>query len=148
MPEKVATEGRLERGADYASAAPFHTSLPSSSDWPTYRHDAARSGADKFAVDDASHRLWNVKLEGKLSSVTVAGGKVFVAAVDAHTVHALDAATGKTAWSYTAGGRVDSPPTIDAGRVFFGSADGWVYCLRRKTAGSSGGSAPHRSIAA
>ena len=53
-----------------------------------------------------------------------------MAAVDAHTVHALDAASGKTAWSYTAGGRVDSPPTIDAGRVFFGSADGWVYCLR------------------
>jgi len=130
VPEQVSTKGRFERGADYAPAAPFHASLPSPSDWPTYRHDAARSGADKFAVDDASHRLWNVKLEGKLSSVTVAGGKVFVAAVDAHTVHALDAASGKTAWSYTAGGRVDSPPTIDAGRVFFGSADGWVYCLR------------------
>ena len=53
-----------------------------------------------------------------------------MAAVDAHTVHALDADTGKAAWSYTAGGRVDSPPTIYRGRVLFGSADGWVYCLR------------------
>jgi outer membrane protein assembly factor BamB len=28
------------------------------------------------------------------------------------------------------GGRVDSPPTIHRGTVLFGSADGWVYCLR------------------
>jgi outer membrane protein assembly factor BamB len=45
-------------------------------------------------------------------------------------VHAIDANTGKTLWSYTAGGRVDSPPTIWQGRVLFGSADGCVYCLR------------------
>ena len=38
--------------------------------------------------------------------------------------------TGKPAWSYTAGGRIDSPPTIWQGRALFGSADGWVYCLR------------------
>ncbi|KKM67039.1 hypothetical protein LCGC14_1475160 [marine sediment metagenome] len=43
---------------------------------------------------------------------------------------ALDAADGKRLWSYTVGGRVDSPPTIYQGRVLFGSADGWVYCLR------------------
>jgi hypothetical protein len=55
---------------------------------------------------------------------------VFVAAVDKHTVHALDASTGKAAWTFTAGARVDSPPTIWQGRVLFGSADGWVYCLR------------------
>jgi outer membrane protein assembly factor BamB len=28
------------------------------------------------------------------------------------------------------GGRVDSPPTVWKGRVLFGSADGYVYCLR------------------
>jgi hypothetical protein len=55
---------------------------------------------------------------------------VFVASVDCHTVHALDADAGEALWSYTAGGRVDSPPTIDRGRVLFGSADGCVYCLR------------------
>ncbi|GAG88400.1 unnamed protein product, partial [marine sediment metagenome] len=43
---------------------------------------------------------------------------------------ALDAKDGKTLWSYTAGGKVDSPPTIHRGRVLFGSADGWTYCLR------------------
>ena len=60
----------------------------------------------------------------------MADGKLFVASVDAHTLHALDAATGKAAWRYTAGGRIDSPPTIWQGHCLFGSADGWVYCLR------------------
>jgi len=32
-------------------------------------------------------------------------------------------------WRFVAGGRVDSPPTIWQGRVIFGSADGWIYCL-------------------
>jgi outer membrane protein assembly factor BamB len=53
-----------------------------------------------------------------------------VAAVDRHTVHALDADSGEPLWSFTAGARVDSPPTVWQGRVLFGSADGFVYCLR------------------
>ncbi len=73
---------------------------------------------------------WRTELGGKLSTVVVGEGKVFVAAIDAHTVHALDASTGKAIWRYTAGGRVDSPPTIWEGRVVFGSTDGSVYCLR------------------
>jgi outer membrane protein assembly factor BamB len=99
-------------------------------DWPTYRYDAARSGFTKAAVPADLKRVWQRDLGGKLSSVVIAAGKVFVAKVDAHTVYALDASSSKTLWSYTAGGRVDSPPTIYQGRVLFGSADGWVYCLR------------------
>jgi hypothetical protein len=60
----------------------------------------------------------------------VVGGRVFVASVDAHTVWCLDARDGKPLWSYTLGGRVDSPPTVYSGLVLFGSADGWAYCLR------------------
>ncbi|UCE46610.1 MAG: PQQ-like beta-propeller repeat protein, partial [Phycisphaerales bacterium] len=60
------------------------------------------------------------------------GGKLFVASTDAHQVHALDADTGEQLWSFTTGGRVDSPPTIWQGRVLFGSADGYVYCLSAK----------------
>jgi outer membrane protein assembly factor BamB len=62
--------------------------------------------------------------------VVVAGGRVFVAQTDAHTLHALDATDGSRVWQYTAGGRIDSPPTIHQGQVFFGSADGAVYSLR------------------
>jgi len=57
-------------------------------------------------------------------------GKVLVAEIDAHTVLALDAIDGTVQWSFTADGRVDSPPTIYQGMALFGSADGWVYCVR------------------
>jgi len=99
-------------------------------DWPTYRCDATRSGSTEAPVPAELNRLWQAEIGGKLTPVVVAGGKVFVASVDRHTVHALDAATGRPIWQFTAGGRVDSPPTIWQGRVLFGSADGCVYCLR------------------
>jgi hypothetical protein len=54
---------------------------------------------------------------------------VFVAAPDLHRVVALDAASGKRLWSYTAGGRLDGPPTIHQDLCLFGAHDGWVYCL-------------------
>ena len=44
-------------------------------------------------------------------------------------VRAVDADDGKSLWSYTAGGRVDTPPTVYGQLAVFGSADGWVYCL-------------------
>ena len=128
VPRDVPDSARLVRGPAYDEAV---QAAPAAADeWPTYRHDAARSAAAKTAVPADLKRVWQADLGGKLSSVVVAGGKVFVAAVDRHTVHALDAASGKAAWSFTAGGRIDSPPTVWQGRVIFGSADGWVYCLR------------------
>jgi len=53
-----------------------------------------------------------------------------VAKPDAHTVYMLDRESGKVLGHVTAGGRIDSPPTIRDGMVLFGSADGCVYCLR------------------
>ncbi|NOX56935.1 MAG: PQQ-binding-like beta-propeller repeat protein [Planctomycetes bacterium] len=129
-PKKV---DRLQRGPAYAEFSTL-SSQPSSrdrtGDWPTYRHDAARSGFTSEPVPANLQLRWKVRLPGRLSAPTIADGKVFVSSIDQHTVHALDAATGRLLWSFTAGGRVDSPPTFYRGRVLFGSADGWVYCLR------------------
>ncbi len=58
------------------------------------------------------------------------GNTIWIASRDTHTLYALDAETGKQRWSFIAGGRIDSPPTIHNGAVLLGSADGWVYCLR------------------
>jgi len=122
-------DDRLERGPAYDE--PIGGATPAGQDnWPTYRHDPARSGFIKTSVPDELKRVWRTEIGGRLSSVVIAEGKVFLASVDTHTVHALDANTGKTVWRYSAGGRVDSPPTIYRGRALFGSADGWVYCLR------------------
>jgi outer membrane protein assembly factor BamB len=121
---------RLQRGPAYAGIPHSASGIPHHDSWPTYRHDAARSGATETTVAAELKPAWKQSLGGRLSSVVVADGKVFVAEIDAHTVHALDAAGGEPAWSFTAGGRVDSPPTVWQGRVLFGSADGCVYCLR------------------
>ncbi len=121
---------RLEKGPAYAKIENPKSEIGNRQDWPTYRHDSARSGYVKTAVPAMLKVAWKANLGGRLSSVVAAGGKVFVAQIDAHRVHALDAAGGKRLWSFTAGGRVDSPPTIYQGRVLFGSADGYVYCLR------------------
>ena len=103
------------------------------SDWPTFRHDPLRSGVTTTEVPAEVRRAWQVELGGKLSQPVVAGaagGRLFVAQIDEHTVHALNAQDGRRLWSFVADGRVDSPPTIYRGLVLFGSADGWVYCLR------------------
>jgi len=130
LPQQVADQDRLERGAAFSELPTPNPQLPTPDDWPTFRHDPARSGATKAPVPAELKKAWETDLGGRLTSPVVAANRVFLAATDTHTVHCLDAAAGKAVWSFTAGGRVDSPPTIDRGRVLFGSADGWVYCLR------------------
>jgi len=99
-------------------------------DWPTYRHDPARSGATAVALAPNVALAWKVKLGGRLSSPVVSNGKIFVASVNEHTLYVLDARTGNRLWDFTADGRIDSPPTVWRSRVYFGCTDGWVYCLR------------------
>jgi len=121
-------------------------------DWPTYRHDAKRTGITAATVPADLKVLWQVEVDDqrrptgplaqewlagwsvgdRLTAPVVADGTVFVGIVDAHRVVALDAATGEKRWAYTAGGRLDTPPTIYRGLCLFGSADGWVTCLRAK----------------
>ncbi len=122
---------RLERGPAYGASGlqPPASSLQSSS-WPTYRHDPARSGATEATVELPLSDQWRAELPGRLTAPVVAGGQVYVASQDTHTVYALNADTGDTAWTFTAGGRVDSPPSVHRARVIFGAADGRVYCLR------------------
>ena len=124
----VPAGNRLERGPAFGAA--LEADGDAQDQWPTYRHDNFRSGAGLSDVPADVSKRWEIELGGRLSAPTVAAGKLYVAQPDRHTVHALDANTGKIQWSYTTGSRVDSPPTYDRGRLLFGSADGWVYCLR------------------
>jgi len=129
-PEPKVGDDRLTRGPAYSAAASNTRYQSSDADWSTYRHDPGRSGATRSVVAPGLATAWQRDLGGRLSSMTVAGGRVYVALVDEHTVCALDATSGEPVWRFTAGGRVDSPPTVAGGRVLFGSADGSVYCLR------------------
>ncbi len=132
LPESIPDADRFQRGPAYATWHEGDSPPPArdaASDWPTFRHDMARSGATSTPVPSNLRRSWRVDIGGKLSALTLADGRLFVAAIDTHTLHAIDAFSGKKLWSFTAGGRIDSPPTIWQRRVLFGSADGHVYCL-------------------
>ncbi len=122
-----AADTRLVQGPAFGQV---ESTAADDSSWPVYRHDFARSGLTTASVASKLSPAWQAEIGGKLSGVTVAGGKLFVASVDAGIVHALDQQTGSPLWTFTASGRIDSPPTIYEGLALFGSADGYVYALR------------------
>ncbi|WP_460166964.1 outer membrane protein assembly factor BamB family protein [Thermostilla marina] len=123
----VDDDKRLEPGPAYD--APLGREA-TDADWPTYRGRNDRAGYCPQPVELGDGIRWQTDIGGTPSSLVEADGKVFVAVIDRHQVLALDADTGKEVWRFTAGGRVDSPPTYYRGRLLFGSADGYVYCLR------------------
>ena len=120
---------RHQQGPAFA-ALEATTEVTTPEDWPTYRYDTARHGSSPTAVAPELGVRWRTALGGRLSPPVAAAGRVYVAACDAHTLHALDMESGERLWQYVTGGRIDSPPTVFRGLVLFGSADGCVYCLR------------------
>jgi len=103
--------------------------LDSTSGWPTYRGDIARSGAAKCEIGEELERKWEVKLGDDLTAPVISGDKVIVARKKAYTVYCLDRASGKLKWKFHAGGPIDSPPTYYKGLCVVGCRDGSVYCL-------------------
>jgi outer membrane protein assembly factor BamB len=121
---------RLRRGPAYGAIEHPSSKTENPDAWPMYRRDPQRSGSIRTTVADDLPQRWEAAFDGSVTPPVVADGRLLVAEKDAHTVHALDADTGQSLWTYTAGARIDSPPTIHGDRVLFGSADGCVYCLR------------------
>ncbi len=124
--QKESEKNRLEKGPAYNANIKDDSG---EADWPTYRHDNGRSAYTTLKIPANVESKWKVKLGGKLSSLVAAGKRMYVTRIDEHTVYAIDSTAGNILWKFTAGGRVDSPPTIYQGRVLFGSTDGYVYCL-------------------
>lgn len=127
---RVTDAQRLTKGPAFGDSRHAATVGASTSDWPTLRQNALRSGIASTPVPSKLQQAWTVGLSGRLTQPVIADGRVVVSSVDANTVYAIDEQTGKTIWTRTVGGRVDSAPTIHAGTVLFGCADGNVYCLR------------------
>lgn len=133
VPSQVPEEGRLETGPAYETPLAAQSPQEAQEDWPTYRGDGLRSGAVVSAVSENMTARWSVQLGGELTPPVIARGQVYVAQKNQHTLHAFDEQSGDRRWSYTIGARIDSPPTIAHGRVVFGGADGWVYCLNAQS---------------
>jgi len=127
---RVKEQKRLVRGPAYGTFHPSPFTPHSSEDWPTYRHDVARSGRARTKVDAELQIGWRTELGGKLTSPVIANGRVFLASTDEHLLYALEAETGQGLWQYSFDARIDSPPTIYQGLVLIGCRDGSVNALR------------------
>lgn len=142
----------LQRGP--AQAPSPAAAAASEMDWPCYRRDPFRSGSSLATVPTQFKVRWSRQLatwpndgpiatdwrddpftRGPLTAPVIAGGKVYLARPHAHQIVALDARSGEEYWRFTANGRIDRPPTIHKGLCLFGTASGFVYCLRADDGG-------------
>ena len=120
----------LEKGPAFGRIRNPKSEIRNDAEWPTYRHNARRTGVTKALAPADLKPCWEAKVTTRASAPIIAAGKVFVADIDAHAVCAFDAANGRLLWRFTTGARVDSPPTWHKGLLLFGSRDGWAYALR------------------
>jgi outer membrane protein assembly factor BamB len=126
-------------------------------DWPTYQHDDRRSGITSERLGLPLSEVWTYAAPAPprpawsgpakwdayaeikdLASmrnfdpaffVTAVADRAFFGSSVDNAVHCLDARTGREQWAFFADGAVRFPPTCHQGKVYFGSDDGYVYCL-------------------
>ncbi len=117
-------------------------------DWPTYRGNVARSGSAMESIGSDLHLQWTyVPTHGPVPAwpvpaeemprnhsdnayhVCIAGGRVYFGSSVTNELLCLDVASGDQKWSFYAEGPVRFAPTVYEGKVYFGSDDGYVYCL-------------------
>lgn len=121
---------RLLCGPAFGEIAAQVSAGAADGEWPTYRHDSARSGAAKTTIPADLVLNWQAELGGSLTSPVLAENRILVADKASQTLFCLEAQTGKQCWRFAGAGAMDSPPTCAAGLVIFGSLDGHVYALR------------------
>jgi outer membrane protein assembly factor BamB len=131
LPAKTPDDGpKLTRGPAYGKIVSRKSKADKGQAWPTFRNDSRRSGSTGASVPESLKTIWRADLGGALTAPVLADGRVIVARKAAREVVCLSVADGAVKWRYTAGGMIDTPPTIHRGRAVFGCTDGWVYCLR------------------
>jgi hypothetical protein len=133
------------------------TQRAAGTDWPTYRFDNRRSGVTPELIPLPLAANWTYRsptppqmawtgpakwdayasLRGLESMrnfdpafyvIAVADSVYFGSSVD-NAVHCLDGKTGKEKWVFYTDGPVRLPPSWHRGKVYFGSDDGYAYCL-------------------
>ena len=134
-PRSSAAAGRLPDSPQLSQGVVNSRDLAQASDasegdWPTYRRDPARRGFQDLPAPDRIAVAWTKGFSPPLTAPVVANGKLFFAQTDRHMLYALSARDGRTAWTFAADGRIDSPPTVSHGLCVFGTRNGFVYCLR------------------
>jgi len=124
-----------------------------SSDWPMWRFDAERSGSSPECLHQELSLKWSLKLppvrpawphdqtgpraQNRLGfdasyEPIVMGNLAFIGSPNDGSVTAYDTETGVEEWKFFAEGPVRCAPAGWNDRLFVGSDDGYLYCLRAK----------------
>jgi outer membrane protein assembly factor BamB len=115
-------------------------------DWPTWRHDAARTGYtdETLEAPENFQLLWEHHQAAparpawprsermtfdRSPPLIAAQGMVFFGDSVDGSIHALDSATGETRWVFPTRAPVRFAPCYFEGKIFAGSDDGFLYCL-------------------
>ena len=121
---------RLQKGPAYQKIVNSKSKIVNRNAWPMQRGSVSRSGATSTKLPTRLKHSFTADIGGRLTPPVISQGTVVVSSIDDHRIVAIGAETGKTKWTYIAGGRVDSAPTLYRNMALFGCADGSVYCLR------------------
>lgn len=117
-------------------------------DWPTYRCSIRRSGISAEAIGPQLSQQWKYTPahpprpawpmpaeelprmhSDNACHVAAADGSVYFGSSVTNEIYSLDAASGKINWTFFAQGPIRFAPTFYNGRLYFGSDDGYAYCL-------------------
>ena len=115
-------------------------------DWPMWRADPARSAATTNPLPTEWNTQWSRRFQPRaqawddplnLDLMTydrvfepiVYNGLVCIGFNDQDKLVALDIKTGESVWTYYTEGPVRLPPVGYDGRIYFGSDDGFLYCV-------------------
>jgi outer membrane protein assembly factor BamB len=112
-------------------------------DWPTWRCNIQRSGAASENLPPELHLQWvrhlprlllawpnepRLHFDACYQPVAV-GRTLLLGSPNDGSVTAFDSGSGVRRWQFFSEGPVRFAPTATSERVYFGSDDGWLYCL-------------------
>ena len=113
-------------------------------DWPTYRHDAVRSGFTSEPISNSLRLSWEFRLPASprpawptsqrvrhdwgFQPIIVGETVLFGSSAD-DKLYALDAFTGEVRWTFFTEAPIRCAPTAWEDRVFVGSDDGTLYAI-------------------
>jgi outer membrane protein assembly factor BamB len=112
-------------------------------DWPMWRYDAHRSAASPHELPEKLHLQWKRELpqvraawpnEHRLHFDTeyhpvVLKKMLYLGSPNDSSLTAYDTETGSELWKRYADGPVRLAPVASGGKVYFGSDDGYLYCV-------------------
>ncbi len=100
-------------------------------DWPMYRGNPARTGAeDGFGPFSQPRELWRYQAGGAATrSPAIVGDVAYVASADG-VLAALDIETGAERWRFTGDSSLEGTPTVAGGIAYITSQFGTLVCRR------------------